>query len=166
MKQHRKQKTLRGQGSNRAPLASTKQPLTLHYIKICVFHLHSTFLYLVLPLANCGCTWPSPIRSRPSHGWPQPPSSLLRHGPGRPQPHTPRSPPPSQLRHDLGTWSVAPTPRHTTATLKIKGKKSKKNVAQMGSNPAHHGRSKGTCIIYLLSCGNLYYLNLLIIAHL
>jgi hypothetical protein len=124
MKQHRKQKTLRGQGSNHAPLASTKQPLTLHYIKICVFHLHSTFLYLVLPLANCGCTWPSPIRSRPSHGWPQPPSSLLRHGPGRPQPHTPRSPPPQ---------SAAPRPgqlRQHRATqqppLRLKGKNQKK----------------------------------------
>jgi hypothetical protein len=55
---------------NRAPLASNKLSLPLHYIQICVLSLHSIVLYLVLPPANCS-------HGRPSPGRPQPPSRAM-----------------------------------------------------------------------------------------
>jgi hypothetical protein len=55
---------------NRAPLASNKLSLPLHYIQICVLSLHSIVLYLVLPPTNCSHGQRSP-------GRPQPPSRAM-----------------------------------------------------------------------------------------
>jgi hypothetical protein len=97
-------------GLNYAPPTSTKALLPLHYITFCVFALHLTFLYLVLPPPNCGRARPSPDRSywspagyatalagrsRPLASRATAPAgrSLPRHAAaslGRPQPATPR----------------------------------------------------------------------------
>jgi hypothetical protein len=50
-------------GLNYSPPTSTKALLPLDYITFCVFPLHLSFLYLVLPPPNCGRARPSPGRS-------------------------------------------------------------------------------------------------------
>jgi hypothetical protein len=83
-------------GLNYAPRTSTKALLTLHYITLCVFPLHSTFFTwfcrrptaATLDRAPTGRATPRPSHGWLRHGsdWPQPPSSLSRYGPDQPQP--------------------------------------------------------------------------------
>jgi hypothetical protein len=144
MKKQRTNFLWRGQASNCAPLASNKLSLPLHYIQICVFSLHSTLLYLVLPLPNCSHSRSSP--GRPLHAMApadrsRPPASRVMTPTGRNLPHNAAAAPwPQPPTQRSGYAMATPRPRsgvqgcrrsqmavpshsQTTATLEIKGKK-------------------------------------------
>jgi hypothetical protein len=125
--------------------------------------LHSTLLYLVLPLPNCSHGRSSP--GRPCHAMApvdrsRPPASRVTTSAGHNLPHNAAAAPWPQPPTQRSGYAVAtPRPRpgvqgccrsqmaapshsQTTATLEIKGKNKKIIWPNMGSNLTPLGRSK------------------------